>query len=394
MRYAYSARDRDGKLQRGTIDADNAQSAADGLIARRLSPVQIEVQPARQAGKLSYQDAGRLLSELGRLSKAGIPLETAVRLSAEAHERKSVRSVLTAAASRLADGAGPGGAFSRLSGAAGQAVSAIMAAGERSGRLPEALAAASPLLLATAKFRERIVSRLLYPAIVSVTALAVLIVFLLVVIPALRPVLEGLGDDLPSSARGLLVVSDAAPVVLSGFLFAALAGILAAQSPAVRRSMARARDGFLLSPLGIGLAGTIETALFARLMGALVQAATPVGDAVAGAAEAVSNIVLRERLLGSASSIREGEAPEEALSASLGEQHLIVQACRLGQRGGGFADLIADAGATLSERAESRLERMAALAGPLIILALGLLIGGLVITLFSSLTALPDAALA
>ena len=393
MRYRYRAREATGRQVSGDLEAPSQARAVETLLAQGLSPVRVRPVPDGRLARLTYADVARMSAELAGLVGAGVPLESGSTMVADAQDSKAARRVLRRGAGRLADGDGPGKAFGDLPGAPGRALSAIMAAGERSGRLADALLAAAPLFAATARFRDKIVSLLLYPAIVSVTALGVLIVFLLVVIPSLRPVLEGLGDAIPASAAMLLTVSDAAPDVLAAMLVAILAGIVAGQWPQLRHRMARLRDRILLSPAGFGLVGGIDTALFARLFAAVLKAGTPAGDALGEAAAAVSNSVLREKLEHAAERVRGGETLGPALTAALGERSLIVQASRLGDRSGRFADLVAQAGLTLAERAEVRLERLAALAGPLIILALGGLIGALVIALFSSLTSLPDAAI-
>ena len=390
--FRYTAEGHDGRRVSGEIEADTAALAIEALMAQHLSPLRVSETRISDIPKLSYQDTARLSLEVSRLMLAGIPLESGALLAAEAQESRAARKTLERAASRLARGDGPGLAFDGLDGAPGGALSAIMAAGERSGRLADALGAAAPLFAATARFRAKIVSLMLYPAVVSVTALSVLVIFLLVVIPSLRPVLEGLGENLPTSARWMLAIADAAPGVLVAALIGALIVIALNQVSAVRSRMALLMDRLALGPMGLGVAAAVDTALFARLFGALLKAGTPAGEAMAEASAAMSNTVLRGLLQSSANDVREGASLDHALMSALGERHLIVQASRLGARGGSFADLVSEAGMTLAERAETRLERLAALAGPMIIILLGLVIGLMVITLFSSLAALPDAA--
>jgi type II secretory pathway component PulF len=389
--YRYIAR-KDGQRIRGELEATGKQHAIDTLLARRVSPIEVERAEAEKLPVLKYKDASRLCSEIARMTSAGVPLEAGVALAAEAQESKAARQVLERASTRLTNGDGPAKAFDGLQGAPGRALSAVVAAGERSGRLADALKSAAPLFSSTAKFREKIVSLLLYPAAVSVTAVAVIVVFMLVVIPALRPLLEDLGDELPTSAAIMLAMSDGAP----GFFIAILASIMIAiflgQIPSIRQAMARVRDQIALSPVGLGLAQAVDMALFSSLFAALLKAGTPAGDAISKASGAISNTILKSRLNIAAGAVREGTALDVALAEALGERHIIVQASRLGAKGGSYAELVSEAGMTLSERAEVRLERLAAMASPLITIVLGFMIGMMVLALFSSLTALTDAA--
>ena len=393
MRFVFKAYTQDGRVTRGQIDALTKDAAFDSLLARGLEPIHVAAKTLEERQSLTYAQAGQIARELSRLSRAGIALEAAVKLSAEAQSSLGARRILESAASRLAAGEGPGQAFSGLVGAPARALSAVMQAGEHSGRLADALAAAAPLFIATAKFRAKILSLMIYPIIVASAALVVLMVFLLVVIPALRPVLSELGDQLPVSAQILLWSADVAPVAASLGLGSVLLIILANQFEAIKARFRTMRDHLALGPLGMGLPLAIETAVFARLLAALLKADMPAGDAIEDASRAVSNSVLQQRLQTGAQSVREGANLASALEGALGSSNLVVQAARLGAKSSGFADLVGEAGLTLAERAEERLERVAAIAGPVIILGLGLVIGSLVVALFTSLTALSDAAL-
>jgi type II secretory pathway component PulF len=389
--YRYSAR-KDGRRITDEIEATSQQHAIETLLARRVSPIDVTPAVSDKLPVLKYKDVSRLCSEIARMTAAGVPLEAGVALAAQAQESKAARQVLERASARLTQGDGPAKAFDGLQGPPGRALSAVIAAGERSGRLPDALKSAAPLFSSTAKFREKIVSLLLYPAAVSITAIAVVVIFMLVVIPALRPLLEDLGDELPISAKMMLAMSDGAPSFFIAILAAVMIAIFLGQVPNIRQRMAKMRDQIALSPVGLGIAQSVDMALFSSLFAALLKAGTPAGDAISEASCAISNTILKSKLSEAAGSVREGVSLDAALAIALGNRHIIVQASRLGAKGGSYAQLVSEAGLTLSERAEVRLERLAALASPLITIVLGLMIGMMVLALFSSLTALTDAA--
>lgn len=391
-RYRYKAVDAAGKTLSGEVTAASRQEAADALLAQRLTPFALDPLSAGSIKQLSYRDAGRLGSDIARLASSGVPLETGARLAAKAQDSPVASAVLTRAADRLAQGEGATAAFSDLPGAPGRALSAIVKAGDRAGQLAQALMASAPLLTAMARFREKLVSLMLYPVIICITSIGVLIILLTVVIPSLRPVLEDMGEAMPTATRVLLWASDAVPNFLVAILVAALASILLGQITAIRQRFGSWRDRLLLTPLGFGLSKSIDGAVFARLFAALIKAGTPAGEALADASEAVANSVLRQRLQSAAQSVREGGVLSDALADALGADHLVTQASQLGVRGGAFGDLVEEAGHVLAEQAELRLERLAAIAGPGVIIVLGALIALFVVTVFTSLLALTDAA--
>lgn len=389
MRWRYSALDHAGRSRSGRIEAESEMEAADRLAGEGLSLLSLSKLPAKRRA-FSYEKAGRLAGELARLSSAGIALETALTLAADAETSPSLGEDLRLAAKKLSKGDRPERAFAHFEGPAGAMLATTIAAGERAGDLPHALNSIAPILQSTARFRSKLLSAMLYPAAVMATSLGVLAVFFGVVVPSLRPVLEQ--SRAPEDGiHWLIRVADAIPAVLVAILLVFLVGLAALRMKETRLALGRWRDRVLLSSLGFGLVAEIETAVFARLFGALVSSGVPLGEAAAQACRSLGNEILRERLLHAGLDIQTGRNPVTALADVLGRQNMVVQAAEIGIRTGQAGPLIAEAGQVLGERAEIRLERVSALASPAIIILVGALIGALVISLFSSLAAIPDA---
>lgn len=391
-RFKYKALDATGRTQSGRIDTPS-ESQVDGQLRRRgLTLLDLQELPERLGPRLSYKEVAILSSELSRTIHAGVPLERGLKLCQHAGASRVLNENLERISDLLTAGATPSEAFSGLQGSPGEALAAIVTSGEQAGRLGQALSASAPLFAGIARFREKMISLLMYPLIVAITAVAVLAVFMMVVVPSLRPVLQDLGDQLPMSAELLLTLSELAPMVMTGGLVSGLIFILLCQQPRFRKGISIFKHRLLASSvMGETFTG-MDLALMARLFGTLLASQTPAAQALELASDVMANSVLATRLREASSRVRSGERLENALGNLLSPGHLIVQACRLGYETGDLAQSVLHAGDTLSERTETRLERLTALAGPGIIIGLGLLIGLLVVTLFSALTALPEAA--
>lgn len=389
MAWRYTARSPEGRRLSGLLDLSDRQQVLDELLARGLTP--LSVKPVKNAtAALSYERSARLAGELARLSASGLPLETALSLAADIEQHGPTRAALDQAARKLSDGAGPGAAFDALDGSAGKVLAAAIRAGERSGDLSEALGSVAPVLASTAQFRSRFATLMLYPAAVSVTSFGVLAVFFLYVLPTLRPVLEQAGE-FTGSARVLFAISDALPLLITILAILLAGGLVLSRFPDVKAFLKRLRDRISLSPIGLGLSKTSETALFARLYGALIASGAPAAEAISEAADALSNTILKDRLNAAADEVRAGGTQADALAEALGEDDLIARATRIGDKASLAAPLILEAGNVLVDRAGQKLERAAALAAPLIIIILGGVIGAIVATVFSTLASLPNA---
>lgn len=388
MRWRYLARDRSGKRTAGEVEARSISAASDQVAALGYTPLRLAPAAEGSEVKLTYHRAAEFVRELGELTSAGVALETAFEMSAAAVSHGATRPALERGARRLSEGASPSEALRDFSGPAAAVVTAALRGAERSGGLSHALAAVAPILEATARFRDKMLSLSLYPLAVGVTSLGVILVFFGVVIPRLRPAIEQAGSE--GTGSWLLAVADAVPGLLIGLLILTLAIFILTRFPAIRSRLAHKRDRLLLGKLGLGLAPLIDTALFARLFGALLLSGAPAADAMEEAARTVGNSIRRKALTEAANNIREGQSTVSALSGVFGNRHVLVRSAAIGAETGDLGTMISKAGAVLSGRAETRLERLSAIASPAIIVGLGAIIGLLVISLFQALSSIPQ----
>jgi len=388
MAWHYTARNSDGRRLSGLLELPERQQVLDELLSRGFTPLSVKRVESKTVA-LTYERAARLAGELSRLSASGLPLETALSLAAEIEQHGPTKAALDQAARKLGEGATPGAAFEALEGPAGKVLAAAIRAGERSGELSKALKSVAPVLASTAQFKAKFGTLMLYPAAISVTSIGILVVFFLYVLPTLRPVLEQAGE-FTGSARLLFAISDALPVMITGLAILLMTGLVLSRFPDVKSFLKRLNDQISLSPMGLGLSKTIETALFARLYGALIASGAPAAEAISEAADALSNTILKTRLNAAADEVREGGTQADALAQALGENDLIARATRIGDKASLSAPLILEAGNVLVDRAAQKLERVAALASPIIIIILGGVIGTIVATVFSTLASLPD----
>jgi general secretion pathway protein F len=241
----------------------------------------------------------------------------------------------------------------------------------------------------------RIATALIYPSFVIAATLATLACFLLVVVPSLGQAFVGSEDRLPDSTRTLLALSTwlSENGLIALLAIAAIGGLLASTPPA-RQALAHAIDQILVSPLGLGVARRLDFSAFASLSALSLQAGVPGATAFEAAAASVRSASVRAALNRALAEIRVGERPSQAFARWSNPPRSFARLVHVGEETGRLGDTLAQASVLLNAEAEQRLERLGAIAGPLVTLGLGALVAGIVMSLFLGLLAMSELATA
>lgn len=255
-------------------------------------------------------------------------------------------------------------------------VRATIAAGEASGQLPLLLNRLAEVLEAEVALRARLVSTLAYPCLLLLIAIGVILAMLVLVVPQIAAQISSSGVPLPRITR--LVIATAALVGRWWALglalpLAALALLLLwRRRPANRRRVDAALLGLPL--VGRWLAA-IEAVRWARLLATMLAAGLPLAEAMQLVQPTLRNRAWRHATLRLTAEIRAGAS----LSASLGllprAPELLLALARAGESAGRLTPLLDSAAATIDRQLADRSRTLLALVEPLIIVALGLVVG-------------------
>lgn len=392
LSFRYEARAANGRLERGHVQATDRPDALERLRRRNLTALDLrldaQTQRAAPLGDVAARDLARTLAQLLR---AGLSLTQALRFAGDELPPAAARVALRMRES-AEDGDPPSSALDHFDGAQARLLKGVMRAGETSGRLAEALEVAALAFARSAELRARMGAALIYPSFVVLATLAALGAFLFFVVPTMGQAFTGAEDRLPASTRSLLDLS--AWLQANGaLLILGLCAIVifAAVNASARSALRALRDRLEISPLGMGVPVRLEYASFAGLAALSLQAGVPTAPAFEAAADAVRNAPLRAGLARATAAIRLGERPSHAF-ANAGAPAQFLRLCHVGEETGKLGDALKQASALLVSEGEQRLQRLGAIAGPLLTLGLGALVASVVMSLFLGLLALTEVA--
>ncbi len=242
---------------------------------------------------------------------------------------------------------------------------------------------------ATAK---KIKGSLAYPAFVMLLAIGAIFIMLTFVVPALTSMFKEFGSKLPPMTRGLIAVGN---FFSANFLYMLLAVVIIVivvvlyiRTPSGKKN----KDRFILKIPVIGgaiLKGGL--ARFTRNMGMLVGAGVSLFEALKLASETTDNLVLAEAVANVRSNVGDGKLFSQAVAADPIFPALMSEMIGVGEESGSLESHLMKVSAFYEEEAEMAIARVTGMLTPALTIGVGLIIGLVAVTLFSSIYSLVGA---
>jgi general secretion pathway protein F len=406
-RFSYIACDETGGRAAGTIDAETREAAVEALFRQGRYPLELAEggEPAarprwweREIGfsrRLSGRGLALLTRELATLVTAELPLDEALRIAqVQPLMPTRARATVAGALARVLDGASLSEALAAQDAAFPAYYVHIVRAGEAAGTLGRTLGELAAFLERSAEFRARIGSALVYPAVLLIAAAIAVAVILTVLIPTVAPLFRDAGVAPPFIVAFLL---DAEEAVAANWMLA-LAGLvaLAAGPVALARNerWRQWRDRLLLRLPGVGgLVRNGETAVMTRTLGTLIRNGVPMLQALEIAGDVLSNRAMATAVRASALEVKEGASLAGALGRSGALPELALRLAGVGEQTGQLDKMLERAGTIYEEALQQQLGRLSTLVTPLLTVGIGVLVGGLLLSVMGAIVGVNELAL-
>ena len=382
--YAFEALSADGQTRKGTLEADSAKSARTQLRAQGLVPLSVEAVQAAKAGSAGALFTRRVLGaqalavwtrQLAGLVGSGLPLERALAsLSSEA-ESEAERNLVADLRAEVNSGSTFGRALAQHPREFSAIYVAVVGAGEQSGNLGLVLEHLAQDLEDQQVLNAKLLGAALYPAIVSLVALAIVLFLVTYVVPQVASVFAGSKRALPFLTVLMLGLSD---VVRSfGWL---MLGLLVLGVGAARWALRapELRYRFDAAWLGLPIIGRLSrsynAARFANTLAMLAAAGVPILKALQAASDTLSNQAMRRDAQDALVAVREGAPLASALAQKKRFPGLLSMFARLGEQTGQLPLMLQRAASQLSSEVQRRAMQLATLLEPLLIVLMGLVV--------------------
>jgi general secretion pathway protein F len=383
VRFELKAIGPDGRVERLDFQAPDSAAAAHQLEARGYTVLSVRPKARLVPWSTSQRFPVTLFSqELRVLLTAGLPLVEAIETLAQKERRAEFRDVLMRITAVMREGRPFSSALEEFPHAFSSLYVATVRAAERTSDLPPALGRFIAYAEQLESIRKRIVNASIYPLLLMGVGGVVALFLLFYVVPRFGRIYEERGAALPFFSRVLLswgqAVDSHGVVVL-----AVLAALVAAIVYAVRSAGLRARIGDLLwrvPAIGERLK-VYQLARFYRTIGMLLRGGMPLVPALDMGAELL-HPVLRARLAAASRAISEGRAVSQSMEAAELTTPVALRMLAVAEKGGNMGEMMEQVAAFHDEELARWVDWFTRLFEPILMAAIGLVIGVIVILMY------------
>jgi type IV pilus assembly protein PilC len=385
-KFTYEARDgRTKKVVKSTVQAESEHAAARLLIDQGFNPLSIKESTeetgivGRFSNRISSKDKIVFLRQLSTLIGAGLPLSQSLRTVEEQTQNKKMQDVVQSIIADVEGGHSLSDAFSKFPEVFDSTVLALIAAGEASGTLDEALKRIAIQKEKDAEMMSKVRGAMIYPSIVLVVIVGVLLFMLLTVVPQVENLYKDMNQTLPILTQIMIVTAN----FLIHYWYIVLVvlgiGMYFLMQYLKTDAGVKAMDTFKLNvPLFKGMFRKLYMARFARTGQTLLATGVPMLDMLRISADGVNNTVVSAEIARAAEKVKSGKA----LSVSLKNEEYILpmvpQMIKIGEQSGKIDEMMGKTAQVYEDELEAEIRALSTTIEPVLMVVMAILAGFMV----------------
>lgn len=392
--FKYSGRTTRGDAVAGSLESESAESLANHLFARGITPTEIKAVEASQdlgaelwrrigGGRPSLTDIILFSRQMYSITKAGVPLLRGLQSIAASTPNLMLRETLGSVIESLQGGRELSFAFGRFPDVFSKFYISVIKVGESSGTLETSFLRMYEYLGMEKRIRDKVKSALRYPAtVIGAIAIAIAIITMFV-LPKFAPIFESLGDNLPWPTRVLMGTSTFASeywyIVLAMIVAAVVGFKMFLRNPDGRYRWDKLK---LRAPIVGGIVRRAGLAQICRSFALTLEAGLPVIQALNTIARAAGNEYLTERVLALRDGVERGEGLYRTSQTAELFTPLALQMIAIGEETGGLSEMLSEVADFYEREVDYDLENLSAAIEPLLIVAVGAMVTVLALGVF------------
>jgi len=390
-RFRYNARDGAGREATGTIEAASQAEAIALLRSRSLVDIVVreEVPWYKRSitiggkPKVKGDDMVLFTRQMATMISAGIPLLEALEIMVEQIENPSFQVVVAEVAERVRGGTDFSDALADHKSIFPDIYVSMVRAGEASGELDTILTRLAEYQEAALALKREIRSAMTYPVISLTLVLGITTFLLTCIVPRFNPIFDALNVPLPLPTRVLLGVSG---FLRTYFLYFALGfvGLIVGLVFYKRTELGSWQFDWLVLRIPIfgPLFQKVAISRFSRTLATLIQSGVPILGALEIVASTSGNKIIENAVLSASENVRQGETLAEPLAESGIFPPMVTRMISVGERSGALEQLLEKISEFYDQQVKATVEALTSLIEPVMIGIMGLLVGGIVLSIF------------
>jgi type IV pilus assembly protein PilC len=382
--FEWEGKDRQGKQVRGETRAAGENQVQASLRRQGVFPTKIKKRRMRGGKSIKPKDIAIFTRQLATMMKAGVPLLQAFDIVGRGNPNGSVTKLLNDIRTDVETGTSLSGAFRKYPLYFDSLYCNLVEAGEAAGILESLLDRLATYMEKTEAIKSKIKSALMYPISVIVVAFVVVSVIMIFVIPAFKEVFSSFGADLPAPTLFVIAMSEFF-VKWWWLIFGGIGGGFYFFMQAWKRSekVQMFMDRLMLRIPVFGV--LIEkscVARWTRTLATMFAAGVPLVEALDSVGGASGNSVYSM----ATEKIQQEVSTGTSLTAAMTNVNLfpsmVLQMCAIGEESGSIDHMLSKAADFYEAEVDDMVAGLSSLMEPIIIVFLGVLIGGIVVSMY------------
>jgi type IV pilus assembly protein PilC len=392
--FVWEGRTSQGKIMKGETEAINPQAVITWLRGQRIQPIPARI---REKGKglekeikipgfgpkVKPHDLMVFTRQFATMIDAGLPIVQSLDILSQQTENKLLRSTLQTIRRDVESGLTLADALKKHPKIFDDLYVNMVMAGEEGGVLNSVLNRVALFIEKANKLKKKVKGAMIYPATIIAVAVIVVAVLLIYVIPVFAELYGSMGKALPGPTQITINISNWVRAYFI-YIILLLAGIGTAISMYYKTEDGRMTiDGILLRMPVLGdLLRKVAVARFSQNMSILLSSGVPILDGLAITSRTAGNKVVEKAVMDARVSISQGKTVAEPLMESKVFPPMVCHMVAIGENTGALDTMLKRVGEFYEDEVDSAVANLTALMEPMIMIVLGIILGGLVISMY------------
>ncbi|ACY31507.1 MULTISPECIES: type II secretion system F family protein [Comamonas] len=382
--FEWEGKDRNGKIVRGETRAGGENQIQAMLRRQGVTPSKIKKRRTRGGKKIKPKDIALFTRQLATMMKAGVPLLQSFDIVGRGNTNPNVTKLLNDIRSDVETGTSLSAAFRKFPLYFNSLYCNLVEAGEAAGILESLLDRLATYMEKTEAIKSKIKSALMYPTSVMIVAFVVVTVIMIFVIPAFKEVFTSFGADLPAPTLLVMGISDYF-VQYWWLIFGVLGGGIYFFMQAWKRNE-RVQQFMDRTILKLPIFGVLIekscVARWTRTLSTMFAAGVPLVEALDSVGGASGNYLYRNATDRIQSEVSTGTSLTVAMANANIFPSMVLQMCAIGEESGAIDHMLGKAADFYESEVDEMVAGLSSLMEPIIIVFLGTLIGGIVVSMY------------
>lgn len=395
--FIYKANNRAGKKIKGDLDAPSLDMAETVLKRRGFSEIKVKPKPKDilegtfLEGGVSSRDMVVFSRQFSTMINSGVPILQSLQVMCDQTENKKLRRKLYEVKNDIESGSSLYEGLSKHKDVFDDLYTNMVDAGETGGVLDVVLDRLAQYIEKVARLKAKVKSAMIYPGVIVTVAIAVIAIILIFVIPTFEQMFADFGGALPAPTQFVINLSRFAKGNILYIILGLIAAFIAFKMfYRWERGKILVDNWILFVPVFGPLLRKVVVARFSRTLSTMISSGVPILNALDIVSRTSGNKTVEHAVQDAKKSISEGQTLSEPLDETGIFPPMVIHMISIGETTGALDTMLGKIADFYDDEVDVAVDTLTSLIEPIMIVILGVIVGGLVISMYLPIFQIAD----